>query len=654
MSLDVTPLSLKDAISYVQAMNHKEDVKTDASYTELVVADIDMHISRVNKLTDALHENTTLTGLQITCSEWPHCGLGDDGAEAVCKSLECNTKLRTLMLNNCKLSSCGGVSIANLLSLGRSLTHLNLDNNNLEAEGVKHIAKALSASASGLRRLDLRGNEIGSLGAVDLAMLIARCSNLQHLGVGFNDLGDEGIFHIADALRTTDHLQSLDISDNKITQAGCYVIANILNMNNSLQHFDMSGNDASGDSDVFLASALTSAKSLTRLEARKCRIDQDGAFALAEALERNKTLTHVDLRDNDIDEQAMKRLVLALKFNRTLLHFSVYDAAEGHSLQHLLDHSCSRNRSDMAHLQPVTNSVPLTHAQLVKRLAWDVSLVRGWLEKLQLPSVIPIFTHYGVDGERLLSLGLQDLRDMQVEPRDVRVGLMDAIAAVKARLQQLIRIEAGGGVVAPAAKVAEVSDTELRMRELGNPKKDNHPARLRAQCTAAVKRSPLASLKKELEQLTAEEEIASQAASQAPSVARSTTTTSTPRLLSRPASASTPRSTLLGTPRSAMGLTLPLTGWGSPTAQALLQSGSTQSQSGSWTPHGSANGTSSAQSSVSATSGLLPFARVPSTTTPQRPHSAGVRPSPREFNFSPSNIRYADRPIVQLVRSQYA
>ena len=128
----------------------------------------------------------------------------------------------------------------------------------------------------------------------------------------------------------------------------------------------------------------------------------------------------------------MKRLVLALKVNRTLLQLIVFDAAEGHGLQALLDHSCGRNRRDAVHpardpTRDLTrDSVPVTQAQLVERLAWDAALVRGWLEKLQLPSVIPIFAHYGVDGERLLSLGLQDLRNMQApsQPRSGTPGVL--------------------------------------------------------------------------------------------------------------------------------------------------------------------------------------------------------------------------------------
>ena len=131
-----------------------------------------------------------------------------------------------LMYNN--LQSLGCIEIAKLLPGNQhnqgfcELKGLNLGNNNITDEAVKHLSKALTHANCKLNSLNLEGNKITDEAVKHLSKaLIHTDCKLNGLNLWRNKITDEAVEHLSTALTDTKcKLNRLDLSGGEITQKG--------------------------------------------------------------------------------------------------------------------------------------------------------------------------------------------------------------------------------------------------------------------------------------------------------------------------------------------------------------------------------------------------------------------------------------------------
>ena len=131
-----------------------------------------------------------------------------------------------LMANN--LQSLGCIEIAKLLPGNQhnqgfcELKRLNLSNNNITDEGVKHLATALTHTNCTLNSLDLSLNNITDEGVKHLATALTHTNcKLNSLDLENNNITDKAVKHLSTALTHTNcKLNSLYLFNNRITQKG--------------------------------------------------------------------------------------------------------------------------------------------------------------------------------------------------------------------------------------------------------------------------------------------------------------------------------------------------------------------------------------------------------------------------------------------------
>ena len=102
------------------------------------------------------------------------------------------------------------------------------------------ISEAIRQTAT-LKTLMLNDCGITSGGAEDLSRALAQNSSLEKLDIGDNNLGDEGISHVAEGLKRHKQLKELWIGDSLITDKGAASLASALTINNSLKMLHMGG-----------------------------------------------------------------------------------------------------------------------------------------------------------------------------------------------------------------------------------------------------------------------------------------------------------------------------------------------------------------------------------------------------------------------------
>ncbi|CAF4520499.1 unnamed protein product, partial [Didymodactylos carnosus] len=103
-------------------------------------------------------------------------------------------------------------------------TTLNIDSNNILAEGAKAIAEALKTNQT-LTTLLIQRNNISAEGAKAIAEALKTNQTLTHLYMDMNNISAEGAKAIAEALKTNQTLTTLGINNNNISAEGRKAIA---------------------------------------------------------------------------------------------------------------------------------------------------------------------------------------------------------------------------------------------------------------------------------------------------------------------------------------------------------------------------------------------------------------------------------------------
>eukprot|EP00479_Gromia_sphaerica_P014409 TRINITY_DN855_c0_g1_i1.p1 TRINITY_DN855_c0_g1~~TRINITY_DN855_c0_g1_i1.p1 ORF type:complete len:110 (-),score=11.56 TRINITY_DN855_c0_g1_i1:263-592(-) len=97
---------------------------------------------------------------------------------ALCRALERSNIIRTIDLSGVfrnVAKHAAGAAVARLIESNNTMTHLNINKNNLGDDGIQEIALALKQNST-LQSLSLTHNLIGDLGAESLADAIPKKS----------------------------------------------------------------------------------------------------------------------------------------------------------------------------------------------------------------------------------------------------------------------------------------------------------------------------------------------------------------------------------------------------------------------------------------------------------------------------------------------
>eukprot|EP00457_Paulinella_chromatophora_P000913 gb/GEZN01000915.1/.p1 GENE.gb/GEZN01000915.1/~~gb/GEZN01000915.1/.p1 ORF type:complete len:977 (+),score=142.12 gb/GEZN01000915.1/:59-2989(+) len=146
------------------------------------------------------------------------------GAQAVAKGLEVNRTIRELLISNNNIGKVGAAAIGKALEENKEskLEVLDINNDYLFAEGVKHIAAALKVNQT-ILHVNLDENHIGNEGAAALAAALEVNQTIRYLIISNNNIGYEGAAAIGKALQANLTLLYLGVG---IELAECQVRIN--------------------------------------------------------------------------------------------------------------------------------------------------------------------------------------------------------------------------------------------------------------------------------------------------------------------------------------------------------------------------------------------------------------------------------------------
>ncbi|CAF3298106.1 unnamed protein product [Rotaria sp. Silwood2] len=161
-------------------------------------------------LSTGLYNNTTLKSLDLRNNH-----LSDLGVEILALSI-IHSNIETLNLESNDITAEGAQYIAQILRNSRTLTELYLSKNYLGDRGVKFLANALSE------------NKIDTQEQSNNGIFVTNQTMLQHLYLGQNNITDEGLKYLCDMLKTNRTLSWLWLTGNEISNQGVKLLSNTL------------------------------------------------------------------------------------------------------------------------------------------------------------------------------------------------------------------------------------------------------------------------------------------------------------------------------------------------------------------------------------------------------------------------------------------
>ena len=189
----------------------------------------------------------------------------------------------------------------------------------LDCLALVHVLK----SVEGILYFDLSGNNLQSLGCIEIAKLLPSNEHnqglckLKRLNLGFNKITAEGVKpHLSTALTHTNcNLNSLDLMKNNITARGVkYLCIALTHTNCKLNSLNLSANDITDEGVERLSQALTHTNcKITSLDLMDNNITPKGIKHLSQALTHtNCKINSLDLHNNYINDKGVEHLSTAL------------------------------------------------------------------------------------------------------------------------------------------------------------------------------------------------------------------------------------------------------------------------------------------------------------------------------------------------------
>ncbi|NXG25959.1 LRC45 protein, partial [Grallaria varia] len=185
------------------------------------------------------------------------------------------------------VQTCG--ALGRLLAGAAPLAALALGDCGLSEEGIKLLLHGLCSNST-VKSLDLKGNNLRTVGAEALGKLLRQNKSIRSLTLEWNSLGmwEEGFSFFCQGLGANNFLQQLDLRNNQINHQGAAELAVALTQNTSLQELDLRWNN----------------------------IGLLGSRALLNCLHRNKTLKRLELAGNNVPSDILKAVEQALDHNQ--------------------------------------------------------------------------------------------------------------------------------------------------------------------------------------------------------------------------------------------------------------------------------------------------------------------------------------------------
>ena len=253
-----------------------------------------------------------------------HKEIGSYNAESLAQSIERNTSMLTLTLEEVRLSSPRGVErLVGALLRHPNFQRLKLFNNCLGDTGVAALMNAfkptklpfwvsVAPKSISFQALCLCGNAIGDYGAYLIASTLTSAPNcVKELDLSSNKITAQGVVHLSGMLSQS-NISTFVLNSNQVGSKGAKVIAAAIRSNANLNVLGLCDNDIGDEGAVNISQVAKTHPSLEALLLEDNDIGDRGLMAIADAYRNNSRLGMVEISWNVISMPTMQILAASI------------------------------------------------------------------------------------------------------------------------------------------------------------------------------------------------------------------------------------------------------------------------------------------------------------------------------------------------------
>ncbi|NXX92537.1 LR74A protein, partial [Centropus bengalensis] len=310
-------VSLADTLAEKATQGSDSDLEVEGpvkASSGIMGAELYVEACRLMKVVPVSHFIQNLTMPYINLN---HYGLGPKGVKAIAISLVSNTTITHLELeDNCILAE-GAICLMEMLQLNATLQKLNISNNHLDTDGAEAIAGLLMENMSDIRVLQLSGGLCAPRQSHCLCTFVSLQGNykVKELDLSHNEFSEKGGQFLGQMIDINTALEILDLSWNYLKRKGTVEVSRGLRVNGALKILNLSWNSIGNEGALALGEALKFNNVLVHLDISSNQISNEGASGLCKGLEVNGKLKILKMAKNPLTVEGATALVTSVRKN---------------------------------------------------------------------------------------------------------------------------------------------------------------------------------------------------------------------------------------------------------------------------------------------------------------------------------------------------
>ncbi|XP_068113546.1 NACHT, LRR and PYD domains-containing protein 14-like isoform X1 [Hyperolius riggenbachi] len=236
------------------------------------------------------------TNRSITVLHMKDNDIKDAGAKLLCEGLlNPGCPLKELRLHESNITSDSCEDLKSVLLKNHTLTVLDLTDNNLQDSGMKILCEALRDPTCTLQELNLQHTDLSPDACQDIGSVITVNRSLHHLDLTWNSIKDSGVKVLCEALKNPNcTLKELRLYGCDLTV--CEDLASVIHTNHTLTKLELSGNQFDDQATKALCEAMRSPGcSMQEFRVGYCAMTATCAEEVLSTINTNKTLEVLDV-----------------------------------------------------------------------------------------------------------------------------------------------------------------------------------------------------------------------------------------------------------------------------------------------------------------------------------------------------------------------
>ncbi|XP_035237550.1 leucine-rich repeat-containing protein 74A [Anguilla anguilla] len=324
-----------------------EAEETEKNNKEMSTADIYL---RACRMVGVVPVSYFLRNLGSTTLNLNHHGLGPLGCKALAIALVTDMQIATLELEDNYVLAEGVRHLVEMLKSNITIQNLNLSNNHLQSEGAEHITKMLLENIS-IKSIKLSGNKFREDDGKNFSDALSNNYRVKELDLSHNEFRERGGEHLGHMLANNEGLEVLNLSWNHLRMKGAVALCAGLKVNMTLKHLDLSWNGFGNEGALALGEALKFNNTLVHLDLSYNRITNEGTGMLCKGLEANDTLRVLQLAYNSLTVEGALALITVVRNTpkSALEEINISNVLVNENFVQLLEVTCQEHPSLEVH-----------------------------------------------------------------------------------------------------------------------------------------------------------------------------------------------------------------------------------------------------------------------------------------------------------------